>query len=51
MESIEKHIKVDKEILDNSTISPQQRRHIETELHEATVITRKVIKDFCMMFI
>ena len=24
---------------------------IETELHEATVITRKVIKDFCMMFI
>ena len=34
MESIEKHINVDKEILDNSTISPQQRRHIETELHE-----------------
>jgi hypothetical protein len=24
---------------------------IETELHEATVITRKVNKDFCMMFI
>ena len=34
MESIEKHIKVDKEILDNSTISPQQRRHIESELHD-----------------
>jgi hypothetical protein len=34
MESIEKHIKVDKEILDNSTISPQQRRHIEGELHD-----------------
>jgi hypothetical protein len=37
MESIEKHIKVDKEILDNSSISPQQRRHIEGELHELEV--------------
>ena len=37
MESIEKHIKVDKEILENPTISPQQRRHIEGELEELTV--------------
>jgi len=37
MESIEKHIKVDKEILDNSSISPQQRRHIEGELHELEI--------------
>ena len=34
MESIEKHIKTDKEILDNASTSPQQRRHIEGELHE-----------------
>ena len=34
MDSIEKHIAIDKEILDNSSISPQQRRHIEGELHE-----------------
>ena len=37
MESIEKHIKVDKEILENPTTSPQQRRHIEGELEELTV--------------
>jgi hypothetical protein len=34
MESIEKHIEVDKEILGDPTISPQQRRHIEGELEE-----------------
>ena len=34
MESIEKHIERDKEILENPTPSPQQRRHIETELQE-----------------
>ena len=37
MESVEKHIQTDKEILDNSTTSPQQRRHIEGELHELEV--------------
>ena len=37
MESIEKHIKTDKEILDNASTSPQQRRHIEGELHELEV--------------
>ena len=34
MESIEKHIERDKKILENPTTSPQQRRHIETELQE-----------------
>jgi hypothetical protein len=34
MESIEQHIAKDKEILDNPMISPNQRRHIEGELHE-----------------
>ena len=34
MENIETHIAKDKEILENPTISPQQRRHIEGELHE-----------------
>ena len=37
MESIEKHIKVDEEILENPTTSPQQRRHIEGELEELNV--------------
>jgi len=37
MESIEKHIEVDKEILANPTTSPQQRRHIEGELEELNV--------------
>ena len=32
MESIEKHIQRDKEILDDSTISPQMRRHTQDEL-------------------
>jgi hypothetical protein len=34
MESIEKHIEKDKEILETPTISLQQRRHIEGELNE-----------------
>ena len=34
MENIEAHIKKDKEILDNPQTSPQQRRHIEEELHD-----------------
>ena len=34
MDSIEQHIEVDKEILDNPLTSPNQRRHIEGELHE-----------------
>lgn len=33
MESIEKHIQKDREILDDSTISPQMRRHTQEELH------------------
>lgn len=37
MENIEKHIAKDKEILENPTTSPQQRRHIEGELHELEV--------------
>lgn len=32
MESIEKHIEIDKKILDDPTISAQQRRHIRSEL-------------------
>ena len=34
MDSIEQHIQKDKEILDNPTTSPQQRRHIETQLDQ-----------------
>jgi hypothetical protein len=34
MENIEAHIEKDKEILNNPTTSPQQRRHIEGELEE-----------------
>jgi hypothetical protein len=34
MKSIEDHIEKDKEILDNPMTSPNQRRHIEGELHE-----------------
>jgi hypothetical protein len=32
MENIDKHIQKDKEILDDSTISPQMRRHTQEEL-------------------
>ena len=34
MENIEANIDKDKKILDDPTISPQQRRHIESELEE-----------------
>ena len=34
MDSIEQHIAKDKEILQNPMTSPQQRRHIEGELHD-----------------
>ena len=37
MKNIETHIEKDKEILSNPTTSPQQRRHIEGELHELEV--------------
>ena len=37
MESIEKHIEVDKSILADPLISKQQRRHIEGELEELKV--------------
>lgn len=37
MDSIEQHIEKDKQILDDSTISPQQRRHIESELHDLEI--------------
>lgn len=45
MESIEKHIKIDKEILDNSSTSPQQRRHIEGELYELEIYAENHKKD------
>jgi hypothetical protein len=34
MDSIEQHIEKDKNILQDPTTSPQQRRHIEGELEE-----------------
>ena len=34
MENINQHIDKDKEILQDPTISPQQRRHIEGELQD-----------------
>ena len=34
MDSIEQHIEKDVEILNDPTVSPQTRRHIEGELHE-----------------
>mgnify|MGYP005624022569 CR=1 FL=1 len=34
MKDIETHIDKDRKILDDSNISPQQRRHIEGELHD-----------------
>ena len=37
MESIEAHIKKDKELLDAPTINPAARRHYEEELHELEV--------------
>lgn len=37
MESIEKHIEVDKKILNDPTTSPQMRRHVEGELQDLEV--------------
>tara|TARA_A200000159_G_scaffold91486_1_gene85030 strand:- start:3949 stop:4176 length:228 start_codon:yes stop_codon:yes gene_type:complete len=37
MKSVEQHIEVDRGIINNPTTSPQQRRHIEDELHELEV--------------
>ena len=37
MKNIETHIEKDRQILSNPTTSPQQRRHIEGELHELEV--------------
>ena len=34
MENIEAHIEKDKRILEDPTTSPQQRRHVEEELHD-----------------
>jgi hypothetical protein len=45
MESIEAHIQKDKEILDNSSTSPQQRRHIEGELQELEFYAKNHEKD------
>ena len=52
MESIEQHIAKDKEILQDPTTSPQQRRHVEGELHELKntfSITRKKSKQAIIM--
>jgi len=45
MESIEKHIQKDKEILDDSTISPQMRRHTQEELQALQVYKEKHPED------
>ncbi|MBT7275706.1 MAG: hypothetical protein HN886_04540 [Woeseiaceae bacterium] len=45
MENIETHIAKDKEILDNPLTSPNQRRHIEGELHELEVYAENHKKD------
>ena len=37
MESIEKHIELDKKILDDPTISSQRRRHIQSELNDLLI--------------
>lgn len=34
MENIEAHIEQDRKILEDPTVSPQMRRHIEGELHD-----------------
>ena len=45
MESVEKHIEVDKQILEDPTTSPQQRRHVEVELEELNVYVENHKKD------
>lgn len=41
MDNIEQHIEKDREILQDPTISPQQRRHIEGELEELELYHEK----------
>jgi hypothetical protein len=43
--TVEQHIFDDKNILENPTTSPQQRRHIETELEELNVYVENHKKD------
>ena len=48
MDSVEKHIEVDKKILEDPTTSPQQRRHVQNELEELQIYAhnhRKEIAD------
>ena len=45
MDSIEQHIEKDKNILQDPTTSPQQRRHIEVELHELEAYAEKHPED------
>lgn len=45
MESIEKHIEKDKQILDDPTISPQMRRHTQEELHDLEVYAERHPED------
>ena len=40
--TVEQHIAKDKEILDNASTSPQQRRHIEGELQELEIYATTV---------
>ena len=43
--TVEQHIFDDKNILENPTTSPQQRRHTETELEELNVYVENHKKD------
>ena len=43
--TVEQHIFDDKNILEHPTTSPQQRRHIETELEELNVYVENHKKD------
>ena len=45
MESIEKHIEVDKKILNDPTTSPQMRRHVEGELQDLKVYQERHPED------
>lgn len=43
--TVEQHIVDDQKILENPTISPQQRRHVEEELRELEVYVENHKKD------
>jgi len=43
--TVEQHIVDDQKILENPTISPQQRRHVEEELRELEVYVQNHKKD------